>query len=49
MSTPTQATATTAPISAIDEVIRILEAEMDNTLALIGCPRAENLSGEFLA
>ncbi len=35
--------------AGIDEVVDILKAEMDNTLALIGCPRAEDLSDAFLA
>lgn len=35
--------------AGVDEVIRIFQAEMDNTLALLGCPRAEDLSRDFLA
>lgn len=34
--------------AGVGEVIGILRAEMDNTLALIGCPRADALSREFL-
>ncbi len=31
------------------EVVEILRAEIDNTLALLGCPRAEDLSPAFIA